>query len=165
MDRGPWRATVHGVAKNQTQLSTHVIRVERVISHKETKKLQLFFFFFKKKAIWTPFHGPLVNLLVSIGHFDKKNGARPGVTARRSGSCSQATTAPTLVTIIASQVKKLVTGPQSSESRHLTTSKQSCFCHLNMVTPARDGLCPIRNFLSWQGSQIRTQNHSYNRCC
>ena len=64
MNRGPWRATVHGVTKNQTQLSTHVIRVERVISHKETKKLQLVFFFFFK-AIWTPFHGPLVNLLVS----------------------------------------------------------------------------------------------------
>lgn len=96
-----------------------------------------------------------------VGHFDKKNGARPGVTAWWSGSCSQATTAPTLVTIIASQVKKLVTGPQSSESRHLTTSKQSCFCHLNMVTPAGDGLCPILNFLSWQGSQTPTQNHSY----
>ena len=69
MDRGPWRATVHGVAKNQTQLSTHVIRVERVISHKETKKLQLFFFFFKKKSHLDPiswasrqsagFHWPL----------------------------------------------------------------------------------------------------------
>ena len=127
MDRGTWRATVHGARKSRTQLSAHVVRIETVISHKDTKKLQLFF----KKAIWTPFHGP-----------------RPGVTAWWSGSCSQATTAPTLVTIIASQVNKLVTGPQSSESRHLTTSEQSCFCHLNMVTPAGDGLCPILNFLS-----------------
>ena len=33
MDRGTWRATVHGVTKNQTQLSIHVIRIEIVISH------------------------------------------------------------------------------------------------------------------------------------
>ena len=60
--------------------------------------LDLFFFFFLK-----PF-GPHFMGLSSIcwfpvGHFDNKNGARPGVTAWRSGSCSQATTAPTLVTI------------------------------------------------------------------
>ena len=141
MDRGTWRATVHGVTKNQTQLSIHVIRIELVISHKETKKLQMFK---KKKAIWTPFHGPLVNLLVSSWPLWQEKWARLGVTAR-------------LV------VKKLVTGPQSSESRHLIPSKQSCFCHLDLVTPAGDGLCPIVNFLSWQGSQIRTQDHSYMR--
>ena len=28
MDRGAWRATVHGVAKSQTQLSTHVLLSE-----------------------------------------------------------------------------------------------------------------------------------------
>ena len=28
MDRGAWRATVHGVAKNQTQLSTHMLLAE-----------------------------------------------------------------------------------------------------------------------------------------
>ena len=27
MDRGAWRATAHGVAKSQTQLSTHTPRV------------------------------------------------------------------------------------------------------------------------------------------
>ena len=28
MDRGAWRAKVHGVAKNQTQLSTHILLAE-----------------------------------------------------------------------------------------------------------------------------------------
>lgn len=60
-------------------------------------------------------------------------------------------------------VKKLVTRPQSSESRHLIPSKLSRFCHLDLVTPTGDGLCPILNFLSWQGSQIRTQDRSYMR--
>ena len=99
MNRGPWRATVHGVTKNQTQLSTHVIRVERVISHKETKKLQLVFFFFFLKPFGPHFMGLSSICWFPVGHFDKKNGARPGVTAWWSGSCSQATTAPTLVTI------------------------------------------------------------------
>ena len=72
MDRGTWRATVHGVTKNQTQLSIHVIRIEIVISHKEMKKLQMLKK--KKKPFGPHFMGLSSIYWFPVGHFDKKNG-------------------------------------------------------------------------------------------
>ena len=44
MDRGAWRATVHGVAKSQTRLSMHAV------THMQ-KKLGDFFFHFSRHCI------------------------------------------------------------------------------------------------------------------
>ena len=45
MDRGAWRATVHGVTKSQTQLSTcvhtHTHAHTRTHTHKEEETLEL----------------------------------------------------------------------------------------------------------------------------
>ena len=43
MDRGAWQATVHGVAKSQTQLSAHLGRVFPVLALRLSKVALLFY--------------------------------------------------------------------------------------------------------------------------